>query len=483
MSQKKLTRRTFLAMSGGAGAAAFLAACGAPAAPAPAPAAPAATEAPMATEAAAPTEAPAAPPTEAPTAVPTAAPRSYGEGTEIVVWYQDWDGANRIMGSITPAWVEQNPGAKVTLQAIGYSDLFSKLLPSIAAGTEGDVLNMYTDWIVGTDVKQVFLDVTDPVGGAAKLSETMWPAAFTAIDVPEGKVYYFPWLAGIRGAAMTVNKDHLAEQNIDYLNLKSFEEVVDAAVKITKKNDAGKITRAGYSPRSSQYQLLWSLIWQLGGNMFDKEKGKWTHSTPEGQQAAQIIYDVYWKQETCDFDLFTDEYAAVSQKLVSIWGDGAWTAGVQTDTAGVPADNIVTPYLANAKAQVLFPQHMAGFGLSKRLASDPTKTQLAVSYAEAVVGPDALIQAFDFYSGVCMTKTVYADPRIETVKYGLMSKRVAEGMWPVARYTQDHVANQGPAATELERAMRKEISIEEALNNMDSYLQEQEDSARERIGI
>jgi ABC-type glycerol-3-phosphate transport system substrate-binding protein len=481
MSQKKLTRRTFLAMSGGAGAAAFLVACGAPATPAPAPAAPAATEAPMPTEA--PTEAPAAA-AEEPTAVPTAAPRTFGEGeTEIVVWYQDWDGANKIMGSITPAWVEQNPGAKVTLQAIEYGALFSKLLPSIAAGTEGDVLNMYTDWIVGTDVKAVFLDVTDAVGGAAKLSETMWPAAFTAIDVPEGKVFYFPWLAGIRGAVMTVNKDHLAEQNIDYLNLKSFEEVVDAAVKITKKNDAGKIIRAGYSPVSSQYQLLWSLIWQLGGNMFDKEKGKWTHSTPEGEAAAQIIYDVYWKQQTCDFELFTSEYDAVAQKLVSIWGDGAWTCGVQTDVAGIPADNIVTPYLANAKEKVLFPQHMAGFGLSKKLASDPTKTGLAVSYAEAVVGPDALIQAFDFYSGVCMTKTVYADPRIEKVKYGLVSKRVAEGMWPVARYTQDHVANQGPAATELDRGMRKEISIQEALQNMDAYLQEQEDSARERIGI
>jgi hypothetical protein len=82
-----------------------------------------------------------------------------------------------------------------------------------------------------------------------------------------------------------------------------------------------------------------------------------------------------------------------------------------------------------------------------------------------------------------MTKTVYEDPRINDVKYGLLSKRVAEGMWPVARYTQDHVANHGPAGTELDRAMRQEISISEALTNMDAYLQEQEDAARERIGI
>ncbi len=471
MSQQRISRRSFLKFSAGLGTTAVLAAC-APVQPA-APAAPAAEE---------PTAAPAV--ADAPTEVPTAAPRDYGAGeTELVVWYQDWDGANRMMGSITPQFTEQNPEAKIVLQAIGYDDLFAKLLPSIAAGTEGDVLNMYTDWVVGTDVTQLFLDVTDAVGGAAKLSETMWPAAFTSIDVPEGKVYYFPWLAGIRGGALTVNKDHMAEQSIDYLNLKSFEEVIDAGVKVTQKNADGKITRAGFSPRSSQYQLLWSLIWQLGGNMFDKQSGKWMHSTPEGEQAAQILHDIYWKHETCDFELFTNEFEAVSQGLVSMWGDGAWTAGVQTDVASIPADNIVTPFLADAKEKVIYPQHMAGFGLSRRLAGDPKKIDLAVKYAEAVVGPDSMVQAFDFYSGVCMTKTVYEDPRINDVKYGLLSKRVAEGMWPFAQYTQDHVANHAPASTELDRAMRKEISIPEALANMDAYLQEQEDSARERIGI
>ena len=488
MLEKKLNRRAFLKWGAGASTAALLAACRPAPTPAPAPA----------TEAAAPTATPVPPtntpvpeatatpvPAEAtPTPVPTAAPRIYGQGaTEVVVWYQDWDGANRIMNSISPKFIESHAEAKVNLQAIGYGDLFAKMLPSIAAGTEGDVLMMYTDWVVGTDVKQVFLDITEPVGGAAALGEKMWPAAFNALDVPAGKVFYLPWLAGIRGAVMTVNKDHLAEKAIDYLNFKTFEEVVQAAITVTQKDANGKITRAGYSPRSSQYQLLWSLIWQLGGNMFDKQTGKWSHSTPEGEAAAQIIYNVYWKDQTCDFELFTDEFQAVSQGLVSIWGDGAWTCSVQSDVAKINADNIVTPLLADAKEKVLFPQHIAGWGLSKRLAQAQDKLKTALDFALAVVSPDALIQAFDFYSGVCMTKAVYEDPRIKDVKYGLVSKRVAEGMWPIARYTQDHVANHGPAATELDRAMRKEISIKEALANMDTYLQEQEDAARERIGM
>lgn len=401
--------------------------------------------------------------------------------TELVVWYQDWDGANRIMNWVKPEFEKTQPDVAVNLQPIGFGDLLAKMLPSIAAGTEGDVMMMYTDWVVATDISQVFLDITDAAGGAATLEEKMWPAAFQAVEAPGGKVYYLPWLAGIRGATTSVNTDHLAEQSIDYLNLASYEDLIEAGVALTQTNDAGKITRSGYSPRSSQYQLLWSFIWQLGGDFFDRESGVWSHSSPEGEAAAQLLYDVYWSHKTCDFELFTSEYEAVSQKLVSIWGDGAWTASVQTDVAEIPVDNIVTPILANAVEPVLYPQHVAGWGLSKRLVDNPSKLDAGVDFSMLIVSPDALLQALEFYSGVVPSKDVYNDPRINDVKFGVMSKRVAEGMWPIARYPQDHVAQQTPASDELDRAMRNEISIAEALANMDAYLQEQEDQARERL--
>lgn len=404
-----------------------------------------------------------------------------GEKIDLVIWYQDWDGANRIMNWVKPEFEKTQPDVAVDLQAIGYGDLLAKMLPSIAAGTEGDVLMMYTDWVVATDISQVFLDITDPAGGAAALEEKMWPAAFQAVNAPGGKIFYLPWLAGIRGAALSVNTEHMAEQSLDYLNFKTYEEVVEAGKALTQRNDAGKVTRAGYSPRSSQHPLLWSLIWQLGGNFFDQESGKWSISTPEGEAAAQIIYDLYWTHNVCDFELFTSEFEAVSQKLVSIWGDGAWTASVQTDVAEVPVDNIVTPPLANAVEYALYPQHVAGWGLSKRLVDNPQKLDAGIDFSMLIVSPDALLQALEFYSGVVPSKDVYADPRINDVKYGLISKRVAEAMWPVARYPQDHVAQQGPAGVELDRAMRQEISITEALANMDAYLQEQEDQARERL--
>ncbi|MGQ9684229.1 MAG: extracellular solute-binding protein [Anaerolineae bacterium] len=481
----RITRRGLLHWFGVGAAATAIAACQ-PAtsvpeptqAPAEATKAPAqATAAPQATETPIP-----APPTATPP--PTAAPRIFGSGKiEVVSWHQDWDGANRILASMAPKYVEQHPDVTLNQQAIGYGDLFSKMLPAIAAGTEGDVMMAYSNWMVATDIKQVFLDITEAVGGASALAQEMWPAAFGAFDVPEGKIFYVPWLAGIRGACTTVNTDHLAEAGIDYLSFKTFEELVDSGVKLTKKDSNGKISRAGFSPRSVGLTWMFQFVWQLGGKVYDKETGKWSWSTPEGETAAQLHYDLYWKHQTCDFELFTSEFDGVSKQLVSMWADGAWTCSVQGDVAKVPCDNLVTPFLANATTRVLYPDHEAIWALSRRLAKDPDKMKAALDWALLLVSPDATIQAFDFYSGVCMTKAVYDDPRIEQVKFGKVSKRIAQGMWPYARYNQDRVADLGPAATELDRAMRKEISIKEALANMDTYCQEQEDATRERLGL
>ncbi|MDE0080479.1 MAG: extracellular solute-binding protein, partial [Caldilineaceae bacterium] len=90
---------------------------------------------------------------------------------EITVWHQDWDGMNRILAWATEAFAEVEPGVTVNTQPIGYGDLLAKLLPSIAAGNEGDINYHYTDWVVATDVSQVFLEITDLAGGRNALEE------------------------------------------------------------------------------------------------------------------------------------------------------------------------------------------------------------------------------------------------------------------------------------------------------------------------
>jgi hypothetical protein len=140
----------------------------------------------------------------------------------------------------------------------------------------------------------------------------------------------------------------------------------------------------------------------------------------------------------------------------------------------------VTPRIADGVTDDLYPDHIAGWGLSKRLVGDWDKLVVALNFALTLVGPEAMIPFFDNQSSLCASKDVYAHPRIDVATYGRMSRRVATDMWPRARYNGDHVGDMGPAYDELDRALRREISAEEALQNMDAYCQEQEDAARDR---
>ncbi|MCS6847852.1 MAG: hypothetical protein RMN52_09075, partial [Anaerolineae bacterium] len=168
---------------------------------------------------------------------------------------------------------------------------------------------------------------------------------------------------------------------------------------------------------------------------------------------------------------------AISTQMI-----GAWTMGVvAAANPDLKLDYVPTPKLQNAQSDVVYPDHIAVITLSRRLAQDQQKLDAAIGLTRELMSSESLIEIMNQYSGSLMSIDLYKDPRLEKTKYGMASKRIAESVWARARFPQDRVANQAPALTELQRAVQKEISITEALQNADKYLNEQESQARERL--
>jgi ABC-type glycerol-3-phosphate transport system substrate-binding protein len=419
-----------------------------------------------------------------PTAVPTPEPVSVGEGgTEITMWVQDFGPAIDAFRFAAQAYIDAGNDVKVTVQPIAFADLLAKMLPSIAAGNEADIMMGYTDWYVATDVSQLFLNLEGLIGTQAELESSLFPETLQTIDMPEGSIYYIPWLAGANGVITGYNGAIWAEKGLDPTSITTWDELVSAGQELTVM-DGDTMTMSGLSLMTPMLTLIKNWIWQMGGEFYNGETGEWSLNSEAGQASLQKIVDAATgPNPTMSYDLSTidNEYDVWLQGKIATQQMGAWTIGTAPDE--LQANGMSLPPLADAATDVVYPAHIGVITLSRRLADDDAKLQHCLGIAKQMISADALLDVTNSYTGLLCVQDVYNDPRIEDTRFGAISKRLAETTWPRSRWPKDHIANPAPAGQELDRAVRGELTVSEALSLADEYLNTQEQEARERLGL
>lgn len=415
---------------------------------------------------------------------PTPEPVSVGEsGTEITMWVQDFGPAIDAFRLAAQAYIDAGNDVRVTVMPIAFADLLAKMLPSIAAGTEADIMMGYTDWYVATDVSKLFLNLEGLIGTQEELESSLFPSTLQTIDMPEGSIYYIPWLAGANGVITSYNGAIWGDKGMDPLAISTWDELTAAGQELTVIEN-GTMSVAGLSLMVPMLTLVKNWIWQMGGDFYNQETGEWTLNTTEGQAALQMIVDAaQGERPTMSYDLSTvdNEYDVWLQGKIATQQMGAWTIGTAPDE--LQANGMSLPPLADAATDVVYPAHIGVITLSRRLADDDAKLQHCLGIAKQLMSADALIDITNSYTGLICVQDVYNDPRIEETKFGAISKRLAETTWPRSRWPKDHIANPMPATQELDRAARGELSVADALANADAYLNTQEQEARERLGL
>jgi peptide/nickel transport system substrate-binding protein len=291
-SNRIVTRRAFLRVSGAAGVGALLAACAAPAAPAPtaAPAAPAATEAPIATQVPIATPESVAPTAE-PTVAPTEAPAAAGGGTLVFA-------AEAIGESLEPGlW-----------NGFGNSNILDNVYDRLTQPGE--------KW-------------TDPARPG--LAES-WEIS------PDGLVYTFKLRPGIKfhdGTEVSADavvrslnrmtdesdKSHVKGMymNAEYgnANWDKFEKVDDMTVKLTlKQPDAAQLHRL-FHPAAAimSVKAMDEFGPEVGLNPVGAGPFKLERFVP-GQEATLVAFDDYWQGrpaiDTVIFRGYPDEAAMIA---------------------------------------------------------------------------------------------------------------------------------------------------------------------------
>ena len=248
-----VSRRGFLAIGGGAVAAATLTACGG-----------GKTAADAAGGAA--------------TSAGTFTAGYNGPDVSLTYWNGFTGGDGPFMKQMVADFMKENAKIKVNSNTIGWADYYQRLPAAVTAGKGPDVGVMHLDQLATNAARKVIVPVDD-IATAIQLTaddftKEVWEAAQY-----KGARYGIP--LDVHSLAMYYDKDQFAKAKIDAAptDKASFE----AALK--KLQDAGIKTPFWMPNRWPAHLMFLSILWQNGGEPYAADGSKATFDSEAGVQA------------------------------------------------------------------------------------------------------------------------------------------------------------------------------------------------------
>lgn len=215
------------------------------------------------------------------------------EDVKLVLWHL-WAEETRedSWGNTIKNWAkdyeQKNPNVKIEVVGNVNRD---KLLTAITGGQGPDIfLNQWPNIPSWSDVGGL-ADLTDYINNDAQFDKNDIMKGAWGVGTYKGRTYGIPFASF--SSYIYYNKDILKEAGYE-APPETIEEFTELAIKLTKTDKSGKVTRLGYMP---DYPWLDNVLWPVmcGASWIDFNTNKITFDTPEMKTAYQWQVDIYKK--------------------------------------------------------------------------------------------------------------------------------------------------------------------------------------------
>lgn len=245
--------------------------------------------------------------------------------TSIAVWFPGTNKAeiDLVTKTIVPAF-EKETGTTVKVTFVDWADLSPKLNAAFAAGAAPDVFGhgpaAVADFVANDRVEPL----TTYVSALSKEDATDLGTALPGGQV-KGTQYLIP--LSMQGNLVVYRTDMFTEAGLDPNSPPTtWEGVLDAAKKLTKRDGSGKVTRSGLVLPSHPIGLQQSfatLIGSAGGDQISADGTKPAFDSPAGQQALKYLVDVYSGLNAVAANLGANYLDAPAAQQPIVTGDAA----------------------------------------------------------------------------------------------------------------------------------------------------------------
>lgn len=230
---------------------------------------------------------------------------------------------------------DANPGVTVKVDMSDWEHLGEKLLTSSAGNLPLDLIETGSDWVGPYAKRKQFLSIENYV----KLYPEIDQFYKEMVDISryKGNLMALPFILDVR--TVCYRKDHYQEVGLDPEKAPdTWDDQVNYALKLTKRDDQGNITRAGWmlnatNPNDAFFEF-WYLLMQNGGDVITPwdswDPSNLSINSPEAVEALQFLYDLINKHKVSPItgmSAKTPDLSALAEGVTSNTVQGSWEIG------------------------------------------------------------------------------------------------------------------------------------------------------------
>lgn len=302
-------------------------------------------------------------------------------------WFQDWSAGNAWMREYIVKFEKKYPNIHLNFVTIPYRELNAKMIPAIAHHNEPPIMFGYATWFIGKDVSKLLLPLSPDPYTVDEWKEIVYVPTLKSVTGSDGNIYQYPFISGANAFGFVYHKDLLREAGVDAGAIKSWDDLKEAAKKLTVYNPDGSIKRSGvlFSSTSTAITFL-DMICMQGARdkLFNPEKAEWNFNIPEAKRAMKTLKS--FVDEKIYDPMSGDPATTFPNKIGAMNRQGPWQVGaVMTSFPELDVGFFMMPPYPeeSTKLQLGSATLFASFFLSKRLSG--SKKNGAITFIKDLV--------------------------------------------------------------------------------------------------
>ena len=244
---------------------------------------------------------------------------------EIEYWQYTFGARVDAIDALIAQFEAQNPDIKVTHTNFPYAEYRTKVAAAIPSGEGPDIVQLFYGWLDAYRDAELLSPL--PASATTDVGAEFFPM----VDAMKVGGEYYALPTAVRSLALFWNKKLFEEAGLDPESPpQTMAEFIDAAVKLTKRDDAGNLLQAGFTIAPTGQDHHWwreVLVRQFGGQPYSDDGRTVMYNSAAGIKATELYAGLVTDQKVGEIGFLTDGQTAFKAGKAGMTIDGSFRLG------------------------------------------------------------------------------------------------------------------------------------------------------------